>query len=180
MKKISSPRAAFTLVEVLVVVAIIGLLIALLLPALSVARAEARAVQCQVNVRSCVQGFMLYANDHDGRVMPSYTMKGTSGGASVPLDGWAPILDRDSYIDGTRQLNNSAFTCPDTVDVEGMKLGQTGNDPQLPKGWMDWPNLRLGTQNVPTTIPERGLNRVIRVGYWINADNPIGNSATAG
>jgi prepilin-type processing-associated H-X9-DG protein len=39
---------------------------------------------------------------------------------------------------------------------------------------MDWPNLRLGTQNVATTIPERSFNKIIRVGYWINADNPVG------
>jgi hypothetical protein len=41
-----------------------------------------------------------------------------------------------------------------------------------------WPNLRLGTANVAVTIPERGFNQIIRVGYWINADNPIGSTTT--
>lgn len=37
-------------------------------------------------------------------------------------------------------------------------------------------NIRNETENIPTTIPERGLDRIIRVGYWINANNPIGAS----
>jgi prepilin-type processing-associated H-X9-DG protein len=64
------------------------------------------------------------------------------------------------------------------VDVEGMAAGQTGTDPNNPKGWMDWPNIRNGTANIPTTIPARGLDRIIRVGYWVNANNPIGSTTT--
>jgi prepilin-type N-terminal cleavage/methylation domain-containing protein len=60
-------RAAFTLIEVLVVVAIIALLVAILLPSLSRARAQARMVQCQTNVRTLVNAFILYANDNGGR-----------------------------------------------------------------------------------------------------------------
>jgi prepilin-type N-terminal cleavage/methylation domain-containing protein len=46
-----SPRAAFTLVELLVVCAIIAVLIALLLPAIQAAREAARASTCQNNLR---------------------------------------------------------------------------------------------------------------------------------
>ena len=90
-----------------------------------------------------------------------------------PLDGWAPLLD-SAYMPGNRANAGSAFTCPEMLDVEGMAAGQTGTDPKKPKGWMDWPNIRNGVANIPTTIPARGLNRIIRVGYWINANNPIG------
>ncbi|RMF39131.1 MAG: DUF1559 domain-containing protein, partial [Planctomycetota bacterium] len=44
-------RAAFTLVEVLVVIAIIGILVGLLMPAVQAAREAARRAQCQNNLR---------------------------------------------------------------------------------------------------------------------------------
>jgi hypothetical protein len=100
-------------------------------------------------------------------------MTGVVGGPASPLDGWAPLIDA-AYMRGNRANSGSTFTCPEMVNVEGMRDGQTGTDPSNPKGWMDWPNIRNGTENVPTIIPERGLDRIIRVGYWINASNPIG------
>lgn len=167
-------KSAFTLVELLVVIGIIALLISILMPALSKAREQAASAACMSNLRSIGQGFVMYGTDNKGYVIPSYTMTGAVGGATVPMEGWAAILDRDGYIKGKRQNDSSAFVCPSMSDIEGMRGGQTGLDPEKPKGWMDWPNVRLGTDNQPVTIPERGFNRIIRVGYWINADNPIG------
>src|SRR4051812_42266748 len=171
-------RAAFTLVELLVVIGVIAVLIAMLLPALNGARQRAMATQCLSNLRQLSQAFVTYNVDNKGFVIPAYTMTGVSGGADVPLEGWASILDRDKYVRGERRNDGSVFVCPAMLDVEGMKGGQTGTDPGKPKGWMDWPNLRLGVDNVPTTIPDRGFNKIIRVGYWINADNPIGSATT--
>jgi len=169
---------AFTLVELLVVIGIIAIMIAILLPALNGARKRARATQCMSNLRQIATAMVMYSETNRGFVIPSYTMSGVAGGAGVPLDGWAPILDRDGYIKGRQALDNSVFLCPDTLDIEGMKGGQTGDDRGKPQGWMDWPNLRLGVDNVATTIPARGFTKIIRVGYWINADNPIGSATT--
>jgi prepilin-type N-terminal cleavage/methylation domain-containing protein/prepilin-type processing-associated H-X9-DG protein len=171
-------RRAFTLVELLVVIGIIALLIGILLPTLNRARAAARSTKCMANLSQLGMAFIMYNNDHKGLNIPSYTMTGVAGGAAVPLEGWAPILDRDNYIKGDRDLNTTVFTCPETFDIEGMATGQTGTDPGKPKGWMDWPNTRVGSANLPVTIPERSFDRIIRVGYWINADNPIGSTTS--
>jgi prepilin-type processing-associated H-X9-DG protein/prepilin-type N-terminal cleavage/methylation domain-containing protein len=170
-------RGGFTLVELLVVIGIVALLMAMLLPALNGARKRAAATQCLSNLRQLALAMVTYSQENKGYIIPSYNMTGTAGGADVPLDGWAPILDRDGYVHAKRQDGgNTAFVCPSMLDIEGMKGGQTGTDPGKPQGWMDWPNLRLGVDNVPTTIPEKGFNKILRVAYWINADNPIGTS----
>ncbi len=57
-------RAAFTLVEMLVVIAIIGVLVALLLPALNVAREIARGAACGNNLRQFGQGLHIHAEQH--------------------------------------------------------------------------------------------------------------------
>jgi prepilin-type N-terminal cleavage/methylation domain-containing protein/prepilin-type processing-associated H-X9-DG protein len=59
-----SPRAAFTLVELLVVIGIIGLLLSILLPTLGKAREQARSVKCKSNMRTIYQACILFANEN--------------------------------------------------------------------------------------------------------------------
>jgi len=53
-----------------VVIGIIGIVIAVLLPAVVSARAAARATQCQSNLRQLLVGFLAYAGDNHGVMMP--------------------------------------------------------------------------------------------------------------
>ena len=170
----------FTLIELLVVIAIIAILAAMLLPALAKAKGAAKKTGCISNLRQIGIAFVLYCDDNDDCVIPSYNMTGTAASSSNPLDGWAPILDRDHYIRGNQANCGAVFTCPELRDVAGTADGQTGTNSDNTKGWMDWPNVRVGSGNGPTTIPERGFDRIIRVDYWINANNPIGTTVAVG
>ncbi len=68
----SPRRAAFTLVELLVVVGIIALLIAVLMPALSTARRQAQTIRCAANLNDIGRAVQLYANDFRGRIPRGY------------------------------------------------------------------------------------------------------------
>jgi prepilin-type N-terminal cleavage/methylation domain-containing protein/prepilin-type processing-associated H-X9-DG protein len=58
----------FTLVELLVVVGVITILLSLLMPAVSRVREQARRVSCLSNLRTLTSAWILYAQNHRGRL----------------------------------------------------------------------------------------------------------------
>jgi prepilin-type N-terminal cleavage/methylation domain-containing protein/prepilin-type processing-associated H-X9-DG protein len=69
VRRFSFPSSAFTLLELLVTVAVVGILAALLLPALSGAKSRARLVECLGNKRQLGLAWLMYADDHEGRLV---------------------------------------------------------------------------------------------------------------
>lgn len=62
-------RRAFTLIELLVVIAVIAILMSVLLPALNRAKEGGKRTVCLSNLRSLTQAWLMYADEHDGRII---------------------------------------------------------------------------------------------------------------
>ncbi|MFQ5491913.1 MAG: type II secretion system protein [Phycisphaerae bacterium] len=165
---------ALTLVELLVVMSIVALLLAMLLPSLKNARRNARSVVCRAHLRALAGAIHTYAGFNADLVVPSYNMRGVTGSTANPFDGWAPILNRDKYVSGTDDLKQNPFICPDTKDVPGVPFFRTSAKPGHAEGYMDWPAVVTISGSFGRTIPQRGFDTLVRVGYWINGDNPTG------
>jgi prepilin-type N-terminal cleavage/methylation domain-containing protein len=89
-------RAAFTLVELLVVIGIIAVLIAILMPALGKVRKHAQEVHCAANLRSIGQALFMYTEQFH------YYPGSHSGGVAIWPVRLRAFLGRDRRV----------FNCP--------------------------------------------------------------------
>ncbi len=103
----------FTLIELLVVIAIIAILAAILFPVFARAREKSRQTACLSNLKQLSLGVLMYAQDYDGRLIPSRD--------NTNKLIWPAYLE--PYV-----KNTQVFICPSAADesVYGKRWNQRG------------------------------------------------------
>jgi len=98
-------RAAFTLVELLVVIAVIALLAALLLPSLTSAKQQAARIQCVNNEKQMILAWTIYSGDNTEKLVlnggdPATTSSLAHLWVHGGNHGSADTLTNDQYLTG--------------------------------------------------------------------------------
>jgi len=123
----SASRAAFALLEILIVISIIALLAAILFPVFARARENARRAACQSNLKQIGLGILQYCQDYDERL--PINEPGTPGNESYITD-FANFTARNNWIRGIQPYVKSyqIFRCPSAIAATGSSAPSGDSD----------------------------------------------------
>jgi prepilin-type N-terminal cleavage/methylation domain-containing protein len=171
-------RAAFTLVELLVVMAIIGVLVALLLPAVQSARETARRTQCSNNLRQIALAHLNFESAY-GVFPPERTWNqvvGNNGGSWSAQARTLPFQEEGAVykaIDFSGDDDTVMLPGSTTIPLQAVRI----NTFICPSEVND--TLRMNTANTPATPDSYPINYGINLGVWLCYD-PNMNTGGAG
>jgi prepilin-type processing-associated H-X9-DG protein/prepilin-type N-terminal cleavage/methylation domain-containing protein len=164
MQQKAGRRAAFTLVELLVVIGIIAILIGVLLPALTKARKQAQLVQCMSNLRQWGVGWVTYCDANNGQ-MPLDGPQGNDNlGDSIGPKGSPSAADTILGINDPQLWFNAVPSVTNNKSYYQMLLDDKNGANPLPCA---------GTSSIwvcPTDSQPQSLDLSINGGDWISPD----------
>lgn len=160
-KKARSAKAAFTLVEMVVVMAIITILASMILPKVSGVRARAERLGCASNMRSIVRGMKLYEEDWE----QSPVVDGSNGRSDGIQDTTLAIFGRLYYMEKSAEgdvragiTNLRIYTCPASLTKPpspGAKGYRKPLDVTAPKAGIDYGVVTTGNTLRYVDDPDR-------------------------
>lgn len=138
-------RAAFTLVEVLLVVAVVALLLSVLAPSLGGARDRARDVLCLTNLRQLGAAFHQYASDQRDYALPlGVTSTAATPGAPTVVFWWGSSSPTGvdyaagfvaPYLPVDLKREASVFNCPRQPWGSYVPTGGASDEPTSTYGY---------------------------------------------
>ncbi len=106
------------------VIAIIAILAAILFPVFAQAKAAAKQTACLSNTKQIAMGGLMYSNDVDDQVMPSYTLSPSSwespaANATAPVSFWCDLVQPYIKSGSTTPANFGQTTPPGVMHDPG-------------------------------------------------------------
>jgi len=134
--KTSRKSSAFTLLELLVVLAVTAVLACTLLPALAKSSPNPYDFQCLNNLRQLMNGWKMYSDDYQGRLVPNRSssfpptgnwVNGFMDFSSSPMNTNTDNLVGSGALLGPYVRSASLFKCPgdkSTVVIAGTRMAR--------------------------------------------------------